>query len=466
MQRKQTKTHCTRSVGKWIRSTWQSVMGKVFSVEPDVSWGSDQPGSLPPKNYKLHPLATQVVSAYTGPDEGITFAKSAKKEDGGRSGSTNGLRLSEPIAGARNWKMKHEAAYGMAVSLYDQPSGHQHPQGDPVADVFAVAVHPNSCVMALADGVNWGEKARLAARCAVRSVVESIHRDLYSPPNAFRHAALDTHSVTRIILSAFGDAQDAIIDAEATMTTLCVAVVVRLLNPEARREWAVVVVNVGDSYAYVYSPTAGRVREVTVGSHPEERDMRDSGGVLGPADGLHPDLANLTCSVTTIANGDVVFLLSDGVTDNFDPVVLRKAITPKDVIAWQRLNIPNPGLPILSREDREAFQLKKMEEALRQPTMSEQPRTAREVCAALIGYSTVRTDKRRKLLEAPENQVDLLPREKRREKKDELERTLKQLCGKLDHAAVVAFTAREIPLTSDERSAFITEQVVRDLSNF
>ncbi|ETN76360.1 hypothetical protein NECAME_11742 [Necator americanus] len=51
------------------------------------------------------------------------------------------------------------------------------------------------------------------------------------------------------------------------------------------------------------------------------RDMRDAGGALGPVDGRNPQLHNLTCSMTFVEEGDVVFITSDGVSDNFDPVV-------------------------------------------------------------------------------------------------------------------------------------------------
>jgi len=83
------------------------------------------------------------------------------------------------------------------------------------------------------------------------------------------------------------------------------------------------VCNVGDSLAYVYDPHSGHVREITQGSHDitSNRDMRDALGALGPVDGINPELGNLTCSMTFLNEGDVVFLTSDGVSDNFDPVV-------------------------------------------------------------------------------------------------------------------------------------------------
>ena len=81
--------------------------------------------------------------------------------------------------------------------------------------------------------------------------------------------------------------------------------------------------NVGDSLAYVYSTSTGHVREITQGSHDiqSNRDMRDALGALGPVDGVNPELSNLTCSMTHVETGDIVFLTSDGISDNFDPVV-------------------------------------------------------------------------------------------------------------------------------------------------
>lgn len=60
------------------------------------------------------------------------------------------------------------------------------------------------------------------------------------------------------------------------------------------------------------------------------RDMRDALGALGPADGNKPELSNLTLTMTVIDRGDIVFLTSDGISDNFDPVVgkFAEAWTP------------------------------------------------------------------------------------------------------------------------------------------
>lgn len=54
---------------------------------------------------------------------------------------------------------------------------------------------------------------------------------------------------------------------------------------------------------------------------PVMRDMRDALGALGPVDGMKPELGNLTLSMTIVEANDIVFLTSDGISDNFDPVV-------------------------------------------------------------------------------------------------------------------------------------------------
>lgn len=59
--------------------------------------------------------------------------------------------------------------------------------------------------------------------------------------------------------------------------------------------------------------------------------MRDALGALGPVDGNKPELSNLTLSLTIVEKGDIVFLTSDGISDNFDPVVGKFAEIEPDV---------------------------------------------------------------------------------------------------------------------------------------
>lgn len=51
--------------------------------------------------------------------------------------------------------------------------------GNPIADAFAIVMRENSALLVLADGVNWGEKSCLAARCAIHGCVNYLNKVLY-----------------------------------------------------------------------------------------------------------------------------------------------------------------------------------------------------------------------------------------------------------------------------------------------
>lgn len=262
---------------------------------------------------KLASFQKEIVAASTGPGEGarkIEFDNPIKKNSKKNSKKN---RKNDDSDQWCSWTKRHQRAYGICTSLYDCDPVTQRTSGDPVADVYAVIARPNGCILALADGVNWGEKSKLAAQCAVGGCLQYLSTNLFSATN--------THDVMYQLLKGFEHAQSCIIEHEATMTTLCTAVVCEL---EGTDQWGLCCVNVGDSLAFVFDNNTG-VREVTLGSHFGEasRDMRSPGGSLGPSDGYNPDLSNLTFSFTLVNSGDVVFLTSDGVSDNFDPVVSK-----------------------------------------------------------------------------------------------------------------------------------------------
>jgi len=127
-----------------------------------------------------------------------------------------------------------------------------------------------------------------------------------------------------MLLRSLDAAQETILRHEAGLTTLCLAFVCPLQFLECH---AVCVVSVGDSLAYVLSRHHG-LREITTGSRDVscERDIRDAGGALGPVrNGCDPELHNLTLSMTFVDEADVVFLATDGISDNFDPVITKIA---------------------------------------------------------------------------------------------------------------------------------------------
>lgn len=225
----------------------------------------------------------------------------------------------EPIAGVIDWKQSCEHVSGISISLYEKNPIFNEQAGTPIADCFGIVSRENSTAMALADGVNWGEGARLAARSAVQGSLEYLDTAVFGQNSG--GMATTTREVFISLLRSFWEAHDCILEVGGALSTLTVAVVLPLTDRNTGK-YIVCACNVGDSLGYVYSKKHG-VREFTQASHDitSMRDMRDALGALGPVDGNKPELSNLTLSLTTVEVGDIVFLTSDGVSDNFDPVV-------------------------------------------------------------------------------------------------------------------------------------------------
>lgn len=432
---------------------FQDVVREIMVRQNEVLW-SRRYRDLPCHN--IVPAGGEVYAAATGPGEGVKNislepVSPSKKLEWKKNKHTKGC---EPFG---EWTKRHPRAYGIGTSLYDCDPVTNLTNGDPVADVYAVVAGENSCILALADGVNWGEKSRLAARCAIAGCLQYLSSHL--------HKATSTHAIMDTLLNAFHHAQNCIMQKNATMTTLCVAVVCQL---EASDRWGLCVVNVGDSLAFTYRKNKG-VQEVTIGSHheTEERDMSCPGGSLGPVDGYNPDLRNLTFSYTIVDPGDIVFLTSDGVSDNFDPVVVQ--CKHCEIPNLKRSNSLDSMLDVISKHahtskyhylnssksdhdipDYQSYEvpmarhrkmLDTMTEVIQQECV-EDSISAMGVCAKLLSHVCRCTERKRAFLEQvdrDDHKLAALNRDLQRVRNREISRRIHELPGKLDHAAVVAF---------------------------
>lgn len=286
--------------------------------------------------------------------------------------------------------------------------------GDPIADVFGVMARENSCVLAIADGVNWGKKSRLAARCAVHAVMDHISSNIHkieSVPSSTTIAQLLEESVTL-------KAQELILRKHATLTTLSTAVVCEM----GGEEWGLFVCAVGDSPVYVYCPQTRQVTEVTVGCHKESgtRDMRMAGGVLGPSHGTTPDLSNISYAFMPVYQGDVVFAVTDGISDNFCDKVIGPDKTP---LGQQR-----PALKSCCESASHLTQLLSQHQDKLGANLS-----AQTIAACLMNHTVELTDKKRSLrTQCLEENVDM-------RNSPEFAKKMKGEVGKLDHATVVAY---------------------------
>lgn len=167
------------------------------------------------------------------------------------------------IADVTKWETSsgdHE--YGMAISLYEKNLISNEHAGDPIADCYAMISRRDNCVMALADGVNWGEKAKLASCAAIQGSIDYLSRALFSSTNF----AKTTNEVFVSLLRSFWAAQDFILEVNGHLTTLTVAVILPMRDDDEthKNKYVVCACNVGDSLGFVYSKKYG-VREFTQG---------------------------------------------------------------------------------------------------------------------------------------------------------------------------------------------------------
>jgi len=95
-------------------------------------------------------------------------------------------------------------------------------------------------------------------------------------------------------------------------------------------KWIFVSCSLGDCKAYLLSSKKGTLEEITAGNRQNVSNASDCGGRLGPhLQGGSPDLRNLAVRLQECESGDILFLCTDGVHDNFDPHALGK--TPADL---------------------------------------------------------------------------------------------------------------------------------------
>ncbi|XP_044763776.1 PP2C-like domain-containing protein CG9801 isoform X2 [Coccinella septempunctata] len=329
---------------------------------PPIIYGKN-PTDLP--NYELAKYETgyeTIISCYSGPHGGLTTVKRVEKHlsipdtddfdfidtqiENGSSSSQSGSNDDAKLP--KEWNKKNDYVFGISDSLYDTNLVTKVKNGDPIADCFGVISRKDSVILAVADGVNWGEKACIAAKSAIHGCLHYLNKTIFNDTKLFENLVVlsdqqatsptiaeplthisNTREVFICLLRAFNCAHDLILENNGMLTTLTVAIVLPLNQEGAEpkseeQKYVCCVCNVGDTLAYIYSGRYG-IRELTKGSHDitSNRDMRDALGALGPVDGINPELSNLTLSITTLNQGDIVMVASDGLTDNFDPSVCK-----------------------------------------------------------------------------------------------------------------------------------------------
>ena len=452
---------------------------------------SGSPEELPIRQLGNFQENKEVRAAHTGPDNGLTAVNLQQKHlsindididyidmlDQGEQ-YRNTSAPTSTVAGIADWFNPHEMAYGIATTLYEKNPTNNTNNGEPIADCFGIVAKSTSAILALADGVNWGTKASIAARSAVHGSVEYLNKALFCP--SINNEMTTTKDVFIALLRSFHAAHSLILQEQGMLTTLTVCAVLPLPSSDSntgQKRYVACTCNVGDSLAYVYSRKTG-VREITRGSHDIHcmRDMRDALGALGPVDGSNPELNNLTLAMTEVEKGDIVFLTSDGISDNFDPVVGKFAILPC------HNNVPDPtvknhaegrsktrrksaenlrhaesgnsnrnrsNLPVVEAYQRHELTLLRMEDLLRRGVSGEGPpcNSAKHLCELLLDFAVRITAAKRRILEdtdlyyaqTKDGQLVQLSKQEQRTRRIKTLDKVSMIPGKLDHATVVAY---------------------------
>ncbi|KAK7483355.1 hypothetical protein BaRGS_00025415, partial [Batillaria attramentaria] len=370
---------------------------------------------------QLAPLDDEVIVSYTGPDNGLIYAESSAENNGNPG----------PVAGCKVWNRKEPQAYGICISLYEQHPINMKMSGEPIADSFAICARRNNTILLIADGVNWGEKSRLAARCA-----------LYGSMKYLNYKIFDKHQHP----STTQDCHDS-----------CSGNHWMRVTGRSFPGWGLS----PTIYGFVYSHNQG-ISEVTIGSHDDssERDIRDAGGALGPVDGQNPELHNLTCSLTFCNHGDIAFLTTDGISDNFDPVVTKIALPQKaDDSNFNKSvpNNPNGSLvvdkPEMSPKERHIYSMKEMERVVHEyELLTEEQCSAQDFCGAMVQHVLTVTDGKRKILENPALYAKRkMTSEDRKRRDSEIVEKMSKAPGKLDHASIVAVEIGGFLKTEEEK---------------
>ena len=199
--------------------------------------------------------------------------------------------------------------------------------------------------------------------------------------------------------------------------------------------------------------------------------------------GDRPDLSNLTCCFVPLSEDDIVFVMSDGIVDNLDPVILKDAVSisqqstpttpsvaappfppPSTLSLAQGMNevdqspqelglqVPAPSTPVVTPEQRQHLLLMSLTRLLREKEATlEQKLNAMDVKEVLINHAIEVTDEKRKYLEQCWNELDKpdLTASEKRANDRKISQYIKQLPGKLDHATIAAYCVGKLLRTEE-----------------
>lgn len=318
-------------------------------------------------------------------------------------------------------------------------------QGDPICDAFGYLLFRDAALLTLTDGCGWGQGSANASLLAVQTYFHTFLTGRHAHMANLRTLGL---LMVYCLSVAHGTLADAYLGGSQIGTTTfisCLALPAQQqptqIKPvpdqyvqelvHSRNRFYLITLSVGDCKAFHYSPTSRQVRDITRGNRADLCDPCDPGGRIGRSslENGDPDLRNLSLYITPCVQGDFVFLMSDGIHDNFDPEMLGIDPAALGLICTEWATAP----PALVEAAKTTF----MEGLIGRVLANARCSTPRQACRALLEHAASVSKTSRAFMESGQN--------------GRLPKDYTLYPGKMDHSSVIAAIIGEKP--SDERDA-------------
>lgn len=317
-------------------------------------------------------------------------------------------------------------ASGKVTSNYPAIKGRPYREGDPICDRICAKLFENRIICCIADGCNWGDMPRKAAKRAVKYFIQFIEQN-YKEITSIRACG-------SILLAALAHAHVQIPDVNSIFPTAATTLLGGVLleidkkeEPSLDYSWTFVFVSVGDCKAFHYNKATKQVRDLTVMQQNQLDFTAEPAGYIGGSTGK-PNLQNLVLLSTSCNDDDIVICVSDGIYDNIDPIASGKL--PKD------FNLNEKDWKSVPLETSNSIRTKYITDFIADVICLDKEPNVKCITNRLIDHSYQVTSRSREYMEQhPTGKLSLDP-------------TLHP--GKLDHASCVCFRVGRVTLSYQE----------------
>lgn len=299
-------------------------------------------------------------------------------------------------------------------------------EGDPIADYYSVELFHNNAILCVADGCGWGYASRNAAQIATQRFIHFLKDNAKYITNL--------HQLGMALLRALESAHEGIVTENAKnftsgTTTILGGVLCQVHTKSRETKWIFAFINLGDCKAFKYSQKTGKFTDLTEENRFQTDGKSDPGGRLGSIPLM--DVRNLFLSFCECEKKDILFVVSDGVHDNVDP--LSQGLAPVELDSslsqsWDCL--PQEKVEILTNKWRE-------KELARIISQKKKNVTPKRITTKLINYSLKSTLASRNFLEDESNKHKRLPGD------------YKKFPGKMDHTTCASLLVDEYVSTKE-----------------